>query len=408
MKTFSVEDLNPTASMDSAVYADITRHTSEDYVDHEGKPVEGTIRVDDLDRLHPETFRRLQALYAAALNNVVLAENELPLAIQTRLFQTGQLFQTGDIEEHNGKIDVRVRPGSLAAPYNHSMIDHMGLGVRPPTVGDLRQQAYSGENTLLSGGVNNFILSEVDGQYVIRMLALQRNAVSNDFVTPLADALKLQSPGGGRVESVVDYPLLGATETKEEVMTNPTLKLGRAIVNLPWLNPVRVRSFVGDTLVSEFSANPFIDKDNNTLEAYQVALHPVDVSTAEDQHAPDAVLLDNGDRLARARGASLVSLDEIATLAAIDQHKIPELEFIRDKDGKSTGIVRAAVLEHLRSTKSVAGIHEAEPIGVTPQIASLVDSGLVGRLVELQHFINASTSGRLWAANAMRQYKASA
>jgi|GEM_PF-1935193 len=395
---FTKHDLTPSPAMHSRVYGGINRLSTASYTDGDGLPIEGVVKAGDVDRLSPETFRRVQFLYSAALQNFYLAGIELPREIQTKIFQTGRVV------EHDGTLDVLVERGTFAAPYSHAMIDALEIDAHPPTVGDLRAKPYDGSNVLLSGGVNNFVLSDMGaGDYGISLLTLQRNAISNDGVTPLADALKLQSPGGGRVESVVTYPELGATETKEEVLTNPALRMGKALIRYPWLNPVRVRGFLGRDFVSEFPAHPFIDKDNNTLEAYQNALHPTNVEMAEDQHAPDALMLDNGQKLYRARNAGLTSLEDLVAFA---QSTTPELEFVGDESGQSSGVVRAAVLDYLRVTRDQNGDYAAEPTGVTPQIGNLVDSGLVGKLIDLQHAINHTRVGANWAKQVTADYRA--
>ena len=154
-----------------------------------------------------------------------------------------------------GKLDIHVKPGAPTAPYSHLFIDALKIEAHPPIVNERRSMTYTGEDVLLSGGVINFVLTSHDkGRYKIGLLSLQRNAVSNDRTTPLADALKLQSPGAGRVENVAGYPDLGVSETKEETLTDPLLKMSRAIINLPWLNPNRVRVFTnGDSPVAELS-----------------------------------------------------------------------------------------------------------------------------------------------------------
>lgn len=359
------------------------------------------ITVGNLDQLSPESLANLQEVYKQALESSVYpASHELWRGVQTRIFAVADRLNVSDTG-----IDVYISDDTLPAPYNRDFAARLlGGEISQPTVGERRQQPFTGEGVLLSGGVNNFVVvRDDDGLFKIKLLTLTRNVISNDGVTTLADAGMAQSPGGGRLENAVAYPELAIDETKEETHTQPALDLGRAMTELPMLNPQCIRVFVSgeEEPVAQFYAKPFVDEDSNTVEAYANALHFVGgLELAVDKHQPDQATLSDGRKLYRGNDAALVDLaglEELATRQAINL----------TPDGE--GVLDASVVDSLEEGTDYMLDDDGNyallrPLGLTPQLANLVaDVDLMKWLRDLEYTMN-TPDGETWTQRQVAQY----
>lgn len=361
-----------------------------------------TITALNVNDLSSESFEQLQTLYSTLLSSSEkLASQELWHGIQTRIFA-----QADQLIESEGTLALYIKEATPPVAYDRSFAAALNITPLPLTVGEQRKKPYTGQSVLLSGGVNNFIIVREQNRYAIKLLTLTRNVISNDGKTPLADASKAQSPGGGRLENAAALPQLAIDETAEEVRVRPSLTLTKALINLPQLNPTCVQVYIGEskTPVAQFFAHPFIDTANNTLECYANALHFIgDVELAEDQHAPDRARLSNGKYLYRSSEALLLTFDELRALA---QKNAPHIT------PNNEGIIDAAILDHLEEGVDYIVDKEGNyslvrPLGLTPQLNSLTENArLMQWFQAFETFINTPQGGS-WVEEKIAHYTTS-
>lgn len=389
-------------SFSGEITPDTTTYTWADgaSVSMESTGADGTtITAQNVGNLSDESFKQLRTLYSTLLNSSEkLAYQALWHGVQTRIFA-----QADRLVESEGTLTLYIRETTPPVAYDRLFAAALDLTPPPLTVGEQRKKPYTGQSVLLSGGVNNFIIVREHNRYAIKLLALTRNVISNDGKTPLADAGKAQSPGGGRLENAAALPQLAIDETAEEVRVSPSLTLTKALINLPQLNPTRVQVCIGEnqTPVAQLFAHPFIDTANNTLECYANALHFIgNVELAQDQHAPDRARLSNGKYLYRSSEALLLTFDELRALAQ------KETLLISPND---EGVIDATILDELEEATDYTIDEEGNyalirPLGLTPQLDNLVkNTRLMEWFQTFEAFIN-TPEGTSWVEEKITQY----